>query len=444
MEALIVRGDKPLRGTVGASGAKNAALPIMAATLLADEPVRLANVPRLRDVETLRRVLGELGKVASFAGPHELSIESADQPGRCRASTKWMRRMRASFCVLGPLLARRGRAIVALPGGCRIGQRPIDLHLKGLAALGAEIQIRDGHVVAAASRLRGARIDLRGPLGPTVTGTANVLCAATLARGTSVIDNAAREPEIVDLGEFLIALGARIAGLGTSRIVVDGVRELAGGAYRIIPDRIEAATLLLAGAITGGRVAVTGARADHMRTALEAIEQIGLRVDIERNRITVAQGSDSPRPFAICARPYPGVPTDLQAHFLALACVASGTSRIEDNVFPRRYAHARELARLGGEIRIEQNGNGRQRAIVVGPGQLVGCPVNATDLRAGAALVLAALAATGETIVTGLARLDRGYEGLEKKLRQLGGDVERRRLRVSRTSYRLADMRTGS
>ncbi len=419
MDSFFVDGGTPLRGHVAVSGAKNAALPIMAAALLAEGPVRLENVPQLRDVETLGAVLQRLGMSITRLANGALWLETLDvRP--VQADYDLVRRMRASFCVLGPLLARRGRAVVPLPGGCRLGPRPVDLHLKGLAALGAEMDVRQGNVVASARRLRGATIDLRGPCGSTVTGTANVLTAAVLAEGLTRLVGAACEPEIVDLGEFLLAQGAQITGLGTPTLTIEGVERLHGTTYRIIPDRIEAATLLLAGAMTGGEVTVEGARADHLSAVLKLIEQSGAALQAEAGAISV-RGAGRPRPLDFAARPYPEVPTDLQSQLMALAALADGTSHIRDEVFPQRFQHVAELNRLGARITL-RNGTAR----VQGVRQLSAAPIVASDLRASAALVLAALAAAGATRIDQVAHLDRGYERLDAKLSQLGAKIERR------------------
>lgn len=418
MDQLHIRGGTPLRGSVRAAGSKNATLPIMAAALLCDEPVGLQNVPELGDVRTLSAVLRCLGAAVERDPNGRLQIETID-PQRSVAPRRLVKRMRASFCTLGPLVARRGRAAVALPGGCRIGARPIDLHLRGLAALGADLQIRRGYVVASARRLRGATVDLAGPHGPTVTGTANVLSAAVLARGTTRIIHAAREPEIVDLGRFLNSLGARISGLGTSIIRVEGVERLAGGDYRVMADRIEAATLLVAAAIAGGDVTVLGVEADQLAAVLEKLAEAGALVSAGPKTLRV-QADGRPRPYELSTAAYPGIPTDLQAPLMALACLARGRSSIRDRVFPERFEHITQFRRMGADITRSAD-----RAFVCG-GRLFGAAVAASDLRAAAALVLAGLAARGETVVRGLAHLDRGYQQLEDKLLLLGARVERR------------------
>lgn len=415
---LHITGGRPLEGTVEASGSKNAALPIMAASLLADSAVRLRRVPRLADVDSLAAVLRCLGMDVGRDGD-AIRIAPRDS-APFQAGYTHVRRMRASFCVLGPLLARRGRAVVALPGGCRIGPRPVDLHLKGLAALGADLSIRNGNVVARAARLRGAKIDLAGPAGSTVTGTANVMSAATLARGTTTILHAAREPEIVDLGRFLNRLGADIEGLGSSTVTIRGVDQLGGAAYRVTADRIEAATLLLAGAITGGRVSVEKIVPGDLSAVFERLDQAGMELAIGDDRVSLL-AERLPRPLRITATPYPGFPTDLQAQFTALLCLARGQSRVADAVFPQRFLHLAELRRLGAEVAA-----GAAGAVVRGPCRLSGAPVAATDLRAGAALVLAGLAAKGKTVVHGVNHLERGYERLDRKLAALGADIVRK------------------
>ncbi len=421
--AFLITGGTPLSGTVRVAGSKNAALPMMAAALLTDEPVVLDGVPRLTDVATLCRVLGELGVEAAWdgagSGPSRaLRLQVLDRSA-VRARYALVRRMRASFCVLGPLLARRGKAVVSLPGGCRIGPRPVDLHLKGLAALGAELTLAHGYVIARAKRLRGAAIDLSGPAGPTVTGTANVLSAAVLARGETLLRGAAGEPEIVDLGRLLCRMGARIDGLGTSTVRVRGVDGLGGARHRIIPDRIEAATLALAAVATGGTAAVTGVVPGHLAAVLDRLAGAG--VDLSSGADWIRLGAPRPpRPCAIAAEPYPGIPSDVQAQWTALMSVASGRSVVRDRVFPQRFAHVAELVRLGA--RIERIPGA---AVVDGVAGLSGATVTASDLRASAALVVAGLAARGKTRVENVHWLDRGYEALDRKLTGLGAAIKR-------------------
>lgn len=418
MDRLVIQGGEPLFGQVDVAGAKNAALPIMAASLLIDGRVELNRVPRLGDVATMAALVSRLGADVQWIGHDALSIVN-DPAGPCRAPYALVRRMRAGVCVLGPLLARRGKAAVPLPGGCRLGDRPIDLHLRGLAALGADVRIVRGSIVASARRLRGARIDLVGPRGPTVTGTANVLCAAALAQGSTLLTGAAVEPEISDLGGFLNAAGARIEGLGTPRIEIEGVADLCPTRWKLIPDRIEAATLLMAGCITRGVVAVGNLAPDSLSSLVDVLTSVGVCTRIGADQITVdARGPL--RAVDVVARPFPGLPTDVLPQLAALLSIARGTSRVRDTVFPERFGHVAELARLGARIC-----RAADRAEIEGVCRLQGAPVTAPDLRAGAALVLAGLAASGRTTLSGLQHLDRGYERLETKLVLLGARVER-------------------
>ena len=417
MPHFKIIGGVPLQGEVRCSGAKNAALPIMAASILASEPVRLENVPRLVDVRMQAAVLRGLGVQVTQADG-EMTLETVDS-NPVRASEKLVRRMRASFCVLGPLLARRGRAVVPLPGGCNIGNRPVDLHLKGLATLGADLQLEHGYIVATAGRLTGAEVHLSGPRGPSVTGTANLLSAATLARGTTVLRRAAVEPEIVDLGHFLIALGAKIDGLGTPTIRVEGVDQLGGTTHRLIPDRIEASTLLMAVAITGGSATVTGVCEEHIAEVLKMLVATGAEISVIGDRVSIT-APNRLRAVDLVAEPYPGIPTDVQAQWTALMSMAEGASRVRDRVFPQRFRHIAELNRLGAKIICTGD-----LATVHGVSRLDGASVTACDLRASAALVLAGLAAEGRTIVDRIGHLDRGYQRLDRKLRQLGARIER-------------------
>jgi UDP-N-acetylglucosamine 1-carboxyvinyltransferase len=418
MEKMIVRGGHRLEGTVAAAGSKNAALPIMAACLLAEEPVTLHGIPQLADVDTLARVLGALGVTSQRLPSGDLCLATHDE-SRCEPPGELVRRMRASFCVLGPLVARRGRARVALPGGCRIGDRPVDLHLKGLCALGADIQIQGECVVARAGRLRGGPVDLRGPHGSTVTGTCNVMSAAVLATGHTLIEGAACEPEVTDLGRFLVALGADIRGLGTSRILVRGVAKLRGGSHRVIPDRIEAATLMIAAAMTRGRLTIRNVQRGHLSAVIARLRAIGVTVEGDRTSLVV-HADRAFRSADITAAPYPGLPTDVQAQFTALLATVGGVSCVRDTVFPERFQHVAELRRMGARIVHEGN-----RAIVTGVPSLSGAHVTASDLRASAALVVAGLAAVGETTVHQIPHLDRGYEVLDAKLRALGACITR-------------------
>jgi UDP-N-acetylglucosamine 1-carboxyvinyltransferase len=418
MGLFHIQGGQPLAGTVSVSGSKNAALSMIAAAILARGPLRLRNVPRVGDVRMLIRILRRLGVRADWQAPHVLEL----QVERLRPQApigSLVRRMRAGVCVLGPLLARCGSAALPLPGGCALGPRPIDLHLRGLAALGAQIEVRDGTILAHAPRLRGAAVDLSGPRGPTVTGTANVLCAATLALGKSIILGAAREPEIVELGRLLQALGADMAGLGTSTIEVTGSEGLGRADFAVMPDRIEAATFLLAGAVTRGSVSVRDAKAEHLQAVLGVLDQAGARMETRPGEIALHCPSTL-RGMRITAQPFPGLPTDLQPQLTVVACLAEGSSRICDTVFPDRFSHVPQLLRMGAQVRRYGDG-----LLVRGPSRLHGARLAAADLRCAAALALAGLAANGKTSLSGLAHLDRGYEHFEEKLRALGANVQR-------------------
>ncbi len=456
MDMFVIRGGKPLHGRVRVDGAKNSALPIMAAALMADGETLLRDVPNLVDVTTLADLLRSLGLRVERQPDRSLAMEVLDARPVI-AEYELVRKMRASFCVLGPLLARRGRACVSLPGGCNIGDRPIELHLKGLRALGAEIRVERGYVIAEVRRLHGNRIYLGGPFGSTVTGTCNVMCAATLAEGETIIEAAACEPEVIDLGNMLNAMGAKISGLGTPFLRIEGVDRLTGVEHTVIPDRIEAATLMIASAITGGCVELENVNLTHMTAVVEKLREIGIRIELaddsptpldQLNAIDALIGSldedatllvppprrsvadnqpvlriEAPlelRAVDATALPYPGLPTDVQAQFMSLLCLASGISVVTDKVFPDRFLHAAELVRLGATIRREG-----PSAIISGVRQLSGACVMASDLRASAALVLAGLAAEGETVVKRIYHLDRGYESLERKLNYLGADISR-------------------
>ena len=414
---LVIDGGVRLTGEVRVSAAKNAALPAMAASLLTAEPVILENVPGLADVVTMRKLLETLGAETSVA-PEGLARFTVARLASNEAPYELVSTMRASVVVLGPLLARSGVARVALPGGCAIGVRPIDQHLKGLAKLGADISIQNGYVEARASRLKGARIttDL-----VTVTGTENLMMAAALAEGVTVLENAAREPEVADLARLLTAMGARIEGAGTERIEIEGVAELGGARHRIIPDRIEAGTLLAAAAITDGDVTITGAAPRHMTATLAKLEECGVALSVDGDRIRCV-GPSRPQAADIITSPFPGFPTDMQAQMMTLLGLADGSSKITETIFENRFMHVAELCRMGASI--ETDGS---IAVVRGVGAYQGAPVMATDLRASASLVLAGLAARGRTEIARVYHLDRGYEGLEKKLQSLGARIERRR-----------------
>jgi UDP-N-acetylglucosamine 1-carboxyvinyltransferase len=411
---LLIEGGVPLAGSVAVSAAKNAALPALAAGLLTSEPLTFPNVPDLQDVRTMVRLLQTLG-----ASVDRLGARARVRVARVTsdiAAYELVSTMRASVLVLGPLVARHGSARVALPGGCAIGVRPIDQHLKGLAKLGAEIAIENGYVVARASRLKAARIatDL-----VTVTGTENLMMAAALAQGTTVIENAAREPEVVDLARLLQAMGARIEGAGTSRITIEGVSDLGGAIHSIVPDRIEAGTLMVAGAITGGDIVVTGVVPDHISAVVAKLEECGAHLEVGTDRVRV-RGPERPRAADVTTSPFPCFPTDMQAQLMTLLGLADGQSRVTETIFENRFMHAAELVRMGA--RIETEGS---TAIIRGVPSYQGAPVMASDLRASAALVLAGLAAGGRTEISRVYHLDRGYERMEVKLRGLGARIER-------------------
>jgi UDP-N-acetylglucosamine 1-carboxyvinyltransferase len=471
MDMFVIHGGRRLRGRVRISGAKNAALPIMAACLAADGPVRLRDVPALADVDTMTQLLESLGMSIRHEVPAEqadpslsgsvddcecvgeswdefsaaancadpsggstavpfdspaanllptapLRLEVVDET-ECVAHYDMVRRMRASICVLGPLLARRGRACVSLPGGCAIGDRPVDLHLKGLSALGADLKIERGYIWARARRLKGTRIYLGGAFGSTVTGTCNVMTAATLAEGITHIEAAACEPEVVDLGNFLNRMGARISGLGTPFLQIEGVDRLVGCEHVVLPDRIEAGTLMLAAAITNGDVVLDNIRLEHLTAVVETLRGMGVTIEEFGEAIRVMVRGDL-RPLDCIMLPYPGLPTDLQAQMMALLCTVPGISIITDKVFPDRFMHVAELCRLGATIRREG-----ASAIIDGTAHLSGASVMASDLRASAALVLAALAARGDSAVRRIYHLDRGYDRLEYKLKDLGAAILR-------------------
>lgn len=414
MDCIEIEGGVQLHGHVRVSGAKNAALPVMASVLLTTGATRLRNVPRVRDVVTFGQVLQALGANISFDGS-ELIIDTTSID-RYEAPYNLVKTMRASFLVLGPLLARYGQARVSLPGGCAIGARPVNLHLKGLQALGAHLELAQGYVQAYADQLRGATITLPAP---TVTGTENIMMAAVLAKGTTIIDNAAREPEVVDLAESLTQMGARVTGVGSSRIFIEGVPRLQPAAHDIIPDRIEGGTFLVAGAMTGGDVTIDHCLPAHLGALLDHLRATGAAVEVGDDWVRVI-GSERAYPIDLATAPYPGFPTDMQAQMMALLTRASGRSIISETVFENRYMHAAELSRMGAEIHLEG-----ADAIVVGVPQLHGAPVMATDLRASASLILAGLAAQGITTVSRVYHLDRGYEQIEAKLAVLGAKIRR-------------------
>ena len=424
MHTFRIQGGRRLAGRLRVDGSKNATLPLMAAALLADEPIRLRNVPDLSDVRNMGGLLAELGMEVRREAD-AIDLRCVD-PDRSHARYEIVRTMRASICVLGPMLARRRRAVVSMPGGCAFGARPVDLHLRGLEALGAKIRLEGGDIVATASRLRGATIFLGGPFGSTVLGTANVMSAAALAEGTTTIESAACEPEIVDLAKLLESMGAKIRGAGGPRIVIEGVEALGGADHEVIPDRIVAGTYAIAVAMTNGDVVLEDFPYDALLAAIDRLKQIGVRIDpvdanADPSRCTVRVSSErNLRPTVVTTQPHPGFPTDLQAQFMALLCLARGNSVITEKIYPERFMHVAELTRMGADLF-------RQGSVVVVAGgpPLIGAPVMAGDLRASACLVLAGLAAEGETIVHRVYHLDRGYHRMEESLNRLGASIER-------------------
>ncbi|MEZ5487762.1 MAG: UDP-N-acetylglucosamine 1-carboxyvinyltransferase [Steroidobacteraceae bacterium] len=416
MDKLQITGGTALEGEVRISGAKNAALPILAATLLADGPASIGNVPHLQDVTTMIELLGRMGVSVTVDERMRIEVDCSTlrQPV---APYELVKTMRASILVLGPLLARFGQADVSLPGGCAIGARPVNIHVAGLQAMGANIAIENGYIRAKAARLKGTRLVLETV---TVTGTENLMMAAALADGVTVLENAAREPEVVDLANFLIAMGAKIQGAGTDTIEIEGVERLQGVPYEVLPDRIEAGTYLLAGAITSGRVRVKNTRPEHLDAVLQKLAEAGATVTSGSNWIEVDMRGRRPKAVDVRTAPYPAFPTDMQAQFAALNTVADGVGTIIETIFENRFMHMLEMRRMGAEIRLEGN-----TAIIKGVPQLQAAPVMATDLRASASLVLAALVAHGRTDIERIYHIDRGYEGIEEKLAQLGAQIRR-------------------
>ena len=416
MAKIQITGNGPLNGEVWISGAKNAVLPILCAGLLADGPMDIGNVPHLHDVTTTLELLGQMGVQLSIEDRMRITLD-ASAAHHFVAPYELVKTMRASILVLGPLVARFGQAEVSLPGGCAIGSRPVDQHIRGLQALGAEIHVEGGTIHARAKRLKGARIvfDM-----VTVTGTENILMAATLAEGTSIIENAAREPEVVDLAHCLVAMGARIEGIGTSTLVVHGVERLHGCQYDVLPDRIETGTFLIAGAISRGRVLCKRARPDTLDAVLAKLEKAGAKISTGPDWIELDMQGRRPRSVDLTTAPYPAFPTDMQAQFVALNAVAEGVGIVTETVFENRFMHVEELRRLGADIRVEGN-----TAIIRGVEQLTAAPIMATDLRASASLVLAGLVAEGDTVVDRIYHIDRGYECIEEKLGGLGAIIRR-------------------
>jgi UDP-N-acetylglucosamine 1-carboxyvinyltransferase len=415
MEKIIVHGGRPLHGSISLSGSKNATLPILMASILTPEPVIIGNVPRLRDVNTAIELLAGLGVRVHWRGDHELEVCAANV-GSSEAPYELVKTMRASFVVLGPLLARNGRARVSTPGGCAIGARPVNLHIAGIRALGAKIQLRNGYVEAHAERLKGARVWLDNP---SVGATENIITAAVRAHGRTVIENAAREPEVQDLARMLTAMGARIHGAGTHVIEIEGVERLHGTEHQVIPDRIEAGSLMAAAAITGGDLTITNAPVDQLDAVIVKLHETGTEVSAENGALRVWR-SGPLRPIELRTLPYPGFPTDLQAQMMAVLTQAQGTSVITETVFENRFMHALELLRMGADIAMKG-----PTAVVRGSSRLSGAPVMATDLRASMSLILAGLVAENGTEVSRVYHLDRGYEGLDAKLRAIGANIER-------------------
>lgn len=431
MDKLIITGGVPLEGEIRISGAKNAALPILAATLLADGPVLISNVPHLQDITTTMSLLGQMGVQLTI--DEKMNVEVDARTIRdFRAPYELVKTMRASILVLGPLLARYGRAEVSLPGGCAIGSRPVNLHISGLEAMGAEIKVENGYIKATANRLRGAKLvmDL-----VTVTGTENLMMAATLADGTTVIENAAREPEVVDLANCLISMGAQITGAGTDTITIQGVPRLHGTQYRILPDRIETGTYLVGAAITGGKVKLKFTRPNLVDSVIAKLREAGADITIGEDWIELDMKGRRPQSVDLRTAPYPAFPTDMQAQFTALNAVAEGFGTITETVFENRFMHVQELQRMGADVRVEGN-----TAFCTGVPRLTGAPVMATDLRASASLVLAGLVAEGDTVVDRIYHIDRGYECIEEKLEALGARIRRipslRNQRDERTASR--------
>ncbi len=416
MDKLAITGGARLDGSVRISGAKNAALPIMVAALLTDEPLTISNVPHLHDVTTTMELMGRMGVQLMVDESMNIEID-ASTISELTAPYELVRTMRASILVLGPLLARHGQALVSLPGGCAIGTRPVDLHLSALEAMGAEIEVKGGYIHARAQRLQGARIFMDMV---TVTGTENIMMAATLAEGTTVIENAAREPEVTDLADCLTAMGARISGAGSDMITIEGVERLSGASYRVLPDRIETGTYLVAATITGGSVHLRDTRADLLEAVLAKLQEAGAEIECGDDWIKLDMHGKRPRAVDLRTAPYPAFPTDMQAQFAVLNSIADGVGTITETVFENRFMHVPELQRMGADLTLEGN-----TIIVRGVPALTGAPVMATDLRASASLVLAGLLANGRTVVDRIYHIDRGYECIEEKLTQLGADIRR-------------------
>lgn len=417
MDKLVITGPCELSGKVRVSGAKNAALPILMGCLLADSKVTLSNIPHLRDITTTIQLLASMGVDVLFDEQLNIELDSSNLTTK-EAPYELVKTMRASILVLGPLLARYGEAKVSLPGGCAIGSRPVNIHIEGLQQMGAEIKIEQGYIIAQVNgRLQGADITMDMV---TVTGTENLLMAAVLAEGQSILRNSAREPEVTDLAMFLVKMGANISGIGTGTLVVDGVKYLHGTEYRVIPDRIEAGTYLAAAALTGNKITVTHANAEHLTAVLKKFEEAGAKIEVDGSNITLDMEGRELKPVDIRTDPYPLFPTDMQAQFVVMNALAKGSSKVEETIFENRFMHVSELIRMGADISVEGN-----TAYIKGVDKLVAAPVMATDLRASASLIIAALVAEGETVVSRIYHIDRGYELIEEKFHKIGAHIFR-------------------
>ena len=417
MDKLLIRGGSKLFGEIYASGAKNSALPILAASLLADTPLRVGNLPHLNDVTTMLELLGSMGVDVMLSDEMEVQVDTSNIKN-LNARYELVKTMRASILVLGPLLAKFQRATVALPGGCAIGSRPVNLHIDAMRAMGAEISIEDGNIKARVEgRLRGAKIIFE-PV--SVTATENVIMAASLADGTTIIQNAAREPEVLDLANCLIKMGANIEGAGTDQIIIQGVENLNGATFSVMPDRVEVGTYLTAAAMTGGKVKIKEAKPEYISSVISKLEQTGATISLGEDWVQIEMNNEKPEAISLTTGPYPSFPTDMQAQFVSLNAVAKGNSTVTETVFENRFMHVQEIARMGGRISLKGN-----TAVIEGIGSLKGAPVMATDLRASASLVLAGLVANGSTIIDRIYHIDRGYERIEEKLKILGADIER-------------------
>tara|TARA_Y100000768_G_C23982533_1_gene686707 strand:+ start:1569 stop:2828 length:1260 start_codon:yes stop_codon:yes gene_type:complete len=417
MDKLLIRGGSPLNGEIYASGAKNSALPILAASLLADSPLKVGNLPHLNDVTTMLELLGSMGVDVMLSDDMEVQVD-ASSINNLNARYELVKTMRASILVLGPLLAKFQHATVALPGGCAIGSRPVNLHIDAMRAMGAEINIEDGNIIAKVNgRLKGTKIIFE-PV--SVTGTENVIMAASLADGVTTIENAAKEPEVVDLANCLIAMGANIKGAGTDIISIEGVSKLTGATFSVMPDRVEVGTYLTAVAMTGGRVKIKSAKPNYLSSVLLKLEMSGAIINQGENWVEICMNESKPKAVSLTTGPYPSFPTDMQAQFVSLNAIASGNSTVTETVFENRFMHVQEIARMGGNITLKGN-----TAVIEGIKKLKGAPVMATDLRASASLVLAGLVAEGATTIDRIYHIDRGYERIEEKLKMLGADIER-------------------